>query len=495
MRSPKIAELSVSLDRTHPLPLPQQLAGSVRALIDRGVLRPGDALPSSRAWAQRLGVSRGTIVTAYEQLVAEGYLTAAAGAATRVNEGLGQTHPDRGIGGRRRATEGSSAAGGRAAAPDRAPIDLLPGQPSTAGLRTPAWRRAWREAADAEVTSLPLAGDPRYLAAVSEHFRRMRGLARDPGAFLVTAGAREGLTLIVQTLAAEPLREQPVRVGVESPGYPSLRRVLTRLGCIVMPLQVDGDGLRTDLLPRGAAVPDLVIVTPSHQYPIGGSLPIARRHELLAWARVSGALIVEDDFDSELRYVGQPLPTLTALDRAENGTVALLGTFSSTVAPSVGIGMLCAPAGLRERLLASRADLGTPVSAVTQRAFAEYLASGQLARHAARMRRVYRQRRAEVLEALGGLPSVEVSPMDGGLHAVIRTGRDEAELMAACERAGVLVAPGAGYWREPKSEPERGRDAAGAGERASASGSIVIGYAHLTEPELAEGLARLRTAL
>lgn len=488
MRSPSIAELSVSLDRTHPLPLPQQLAGSVRALIDRGVLRPGDALPSSRAWAQRLGVSRGTIVTAYEQLVAEGYLTAAAGAATRVNEALGQTHPDRGVGERGRVAATAPGASERAA-PGPAPIDLLPGQPSTAGLRTPAWRRAWRAATDAELTSLPLAGDPRYLAAVSEHFRRMRGLARDPGSFLVTAGAREGLALIVQTLAAEPLREQPVRVGVESPGYPSLRRVLTRLGCVVMPLKVDRDGLRTDLLPRGAAVPDLVIVTPSHQYPIGGSLPIARRHELLGWARMSGALIVEDDFDSELRYVGQPLPTLTALDRADNGTVALLGTFSSTVAPTVGIGMLCAPATLRERLLETRADLGTPVSAVTQRAFAEYLASGELARHAARMRRVYRQRRAEVLEALAGLPGVEVSPMDGGLHAVVQTGRDEAELMAACERAGVLVAPGAAYWREPAP------DVTHSGTRTGASGSIVIGYAHLTEPELAEGLARLRKAL
>jgi GntR family transcriptional regulator/MocR family aminotransferase len=493
MRSPEIAELSVSLDRTHPLPLPQQLAGSVRALIDRGVLRAGDALPSSRAWAARLGVSRGTIVTAFEQLVAEGYLTSQTGAATTVNPALGQTHPNRRGAAQRPAGAASVPdAIGHASDPGRAPIDLLPGQPSTGALRTPAWRRAWRNAADAELATLPLAGDPRYLAAVSEHFRRMRGLARDASSFLVTAGAREGLALIVQTLAAERATSAPVRVGVESPGYPSLRRVLARLGCELVPLEVDPDGLRTDRLPRGAAKPDLVIVTPSHQYPFGGSLPIARRHELLAWARAEGVLVVEDDFDSELRYVGQPLPTLTALDRIDDGTVALLGTFSSTVAPTIGIGMLCAPAPLRKRLLATRADLGTPVSAVTQLALADYLASGELGRHAARMRRSYRQRRAAVLAALGDLPQVEVSPMDGGLHAVIHTRRDEAELMAACERAGVRVSPGAVYWRAPSapdaSEPS---DATGA----SASGSIVIGYAHLSEAQLAEGLARLRSAL
>ncbi|WP_282851546.1 PLP-dependent aminotransferase family protein [Gulosibacter sediminis] len=493
MRSPEITELSVSLDRAHPLPLPQQLAGSVRALIDRGVLRAGDALPSSRAWAARLGVSRGTIVTAFEQLTAEGYLTSQTGAATTVNPALGQTHP-----GRRDAARGAAgipslpSTGGRAPETSLDPIDLLPGQPSTGTLRTPAWRRAWRNAADADLATLPLAGDPRYLAAVSEHFRRMRGLARDAGNFLVTAGAREGLALIVQTIAAERAGAAPVRVGVESPGYPSLRRVLARLGCELVPLKVDRDGLRTDRLPRGAAKPDLVIVTPSHQYPFGGSLPISRRQDLLAWARTECVLIVEDDFDSELRYVGQPLPTLTALDRTGDGTVALLGTFSSTVAPTIGIGMLGAPAPLRERLLATRADLGTPVSAVTQRAFAEYLASGELARHAARMRRSYRQRRAAVLAVLGDLPQVEVSPMDGGLHAVIHTRRDEAELMAACERAGVRVSPGAVYWREPSSASPSGPSGASS---ASASGSIVIGYAHLSEAQLAEGLARLRAAL
>jgi GntR family transcriptional regulator/MocR family aminotransferase len=441
MRSPEIAELTVSLDRTHPLPLPQQLAGSVRALIDRGVLRAGDALPSSRAWATRLGVSRGTIVTAFEQLIAEGYLTSQTGSATTVNPELGQTHPGRR--GAARASTGTAIttnAGGRATGMRREPIDLLPGQPSTGALRTPAWRRAWRNAADAELTSLPLEGDPRYLAAVSEHFRRMRGLTRAADTFLVTAGAREGLALIVQTIAAERAGAAPVRVGVESPGYPSLRRVLARLGCELVPLEVDRDGLRTDRLPRGGEKPDLVIVTPSHQYPFGGSLPIARRHELLAWARAEQVLIVEDDFDSELRYVGQPLPTLTALDRADDGTVALLGTFSSTVAPTIGIGMLGAPAPLQQRLLATRADLGTPVSAVTQRAFAEYLASGELARHAARMRRSYRQRRAAVLAALGDLaartpeqpaaapaagePHLELTPVDPGLFELPEAGSD-----------------------------------------------------------------------
>lgn len=365
-------------------------------------------------------------------------------------------------------------------------IDMLPGRPATDWLRTPAWRRAWRNAADTELTALPPEGDPEFLANVAEHFRRMRGLARDSAQFLVTAGGREGLALIIQTLASELDHARKIRVGVESPGYPSLRRTATRLGCTLVPLEVDSEGLRTDLLPTGASRPDLVIVTPSHQYPLGGSLPIDRRLELLEWARQEQAFIVEDDYDSELRYVGQPLPTLTALDDPVAGHVALLGTFSTTVAPALGVGMLCVPVRIRERLLDTRRDLGTPVSAVVQRAFSEYLESGELRRHTARVRRTYRQRRGLVLNAIGDLEGVSVAPMDGGLHAVVRSDQAETQLLAACEAAGVQVSPGADYWRGP--------DAAGP-TTANAGSSIVIGYAHLSEGALHEGLSRLRRAL
>lgn len=542
MRSTDIPEVPIDLDRDAPLSLPLQLARAVRELIDRGALLPGDELPSTRAWAARLGVSRGTVVAAYEQLGAEGYLVGRRGSATRINPRLPQTHPgvlahpgdlvlpggrallpgDLAQPGVRVLPDGRALPGGRAvlhddlaqpggrahprgsaqaeapgavppspAPPDsraREPIDMLPGRPATDWLHTPAWRRAWRAAADAHLGPLPPEGDGRFLHSVAEHMRRMRGLARDPDQYLVTAGGREGLALIITALASESTRA--VRIGVESPGYPSLRRTVSRLRGALVPLAVDHAGLRTDRLPRGGDRPDLVIVTPSHQYPLGGSLPVDRRRELLDWARQEEVLVVEDDYDSELRYVGEPLPTLTALDDPREGTVVLLGTFSTTVAPSLGIGMLCAPARLRRRLLETRLDLGTPVSGVVQHAFAEYLASGELRRHTARMRRAYRQRRGLVLEALDDLPGVTVSPMDGGLHAVIRADREEDALLESCDRAGVRVSPGAEYWRGPvvpgglAPRADRGDE-----------GSIVVGYAHLSDVELREALSRLRSAL
>ena len=288
MRPAGSAEIAITLDRDSTVSLPQQLVTAVRELIRDRILQPGDAMPATRNWAAQLGVSRGTVVTAYEQLAAEGYVIAERGAATRVNPSLAATHPDttaKGSTAQSRRQEATSAA-----SPHPVTINMLPGQSSSEHLSTPAWRRAWRNAVDGEFEAAPLGGAPEYLSALSDYFRRMRGLARDASQYLATAGGRDGLALIVLTLAAEhPGR--PLRVGVESPGYPSLRLALRRLGCALIPLGVDEQGLRTDSLPRGGAKPDLVIVTPSHQYPLGGSLPIARRLELLEWARQELSLI------------------------------------------------------------------------------------------------------------------------------------------------------------------------------------------------------------
>lgn len=521
MRPAGSAEIAVTLDRDSTVSLPQQLVTAVRELIRDRILQPGDTMPATRSWAAQLGVSRGTVVTAYEQLAAEGYVVAERGAATRVNPSLAATHPDtapKGSTTQSRRREATSAAvptptptrrpRASAATPHPVTINMLPGQSSSEHLSTPAWRRAWRNAVDGEFEAAPLGGAPEYLSALSDYFRRMRGLARDASQYLATAGGRDGLALIVLTLAAEhPGR--PLRVGVESPGYPSLRLALRRLGCTLIPLGVDEQGLRTDSLPRGGAKPDLVIVTPSHQYPLGGSLPIARRLELLKWARQESVLIIEDDYDSELRYVGQPLPTLTALDEPGQDTVVLLGTFTTTVAPGLGIGMLCVPDALRPRCIDARADLGSPVSSVVQRAFAEYLDSGELARRAARMRRAYRQRRTAVLDAFADVDHLTVSPMDGGLHAVLHSQRSEAGMLRACRSAQVLVEPGGEYWNRaepalagaaPAASDAAAHAAAHAAEAGTEGpghegGSIVIGYAHLTDAELAEGLRRLRAVL
>lgn len=546
MRAAQLLELPITLSPDGADSLPTQLATAIRDLIDTGVLDAGDALPSTRAWAKQLGVSRGTMVTAFEQLSTEGYLEARRGSATRVNPRLAATHP--GVTARPSAarpttamrpasqrnlhtpsspnshssdshTSDSHASNSFAPArqAQRPPVrhDLTPDRPSTEHLITPAWRAAWRTAAETVPGRLPPAGHLALRQQIVEHLRRMRGMRREAEDVVITAGAREGLALLLHALfedhedargtqPTQAARSAGARlVGVESPGYPSLRRVATRLGAQLQPLPVDTSGLLTDALPvPPSPMPVAVIVTPSHQYPLGGSLPVDRRRALLEWARQHRVVVIEDDYDSELRYVGQPLPALAALDQPDDGVVVTLGTYSKTVAPNVATGFLIAGERLRERIVQVRRDLSSPVSAVTQTAFAAYLASGELRRHTARMRRIYRQRRSRVLTELREVPGITVFPMDGGLHAVLELDGDveatsdsgatgdgaenegaasEAELMRSCVAAGIGAAALSTYWS--------------GGDQSESRFGLVIGYGHLSEEELDAALRALARVL
>lgn len=454
-------EVTLPLVLTGDGPLPVRLAAELRRMISEEILAPGDTLPSSRALAQHLGVSRGSVVAAYDQLLAEGYLSAAAGRSTVVNPQLLRVHP---------ATR-------HRPAPTRpepqAGIDLRPGHPSSIDVVGPAWRAAWRQASVGDVGEpIPPLGLPAVRDAWVEHLRRMRGLVRDPGQVAVTAGGREGLALLLLTLAVG--RSAPLRVGVEEPGYPSLRRVPVRHGAVLQPLPVDDHGLRVSALPTGDDAPDLLVVTPSHQYPLGGSLPMDRRQALLEWARLHRVVVVEDDYDSELRYTSEPLPALAALDDPQDGRVVLLGTLSKTLTPALAIGFLTLPGWLVEPVSETRADLGQPVGLVAQRAVANYLASGALRLHTQRMRSRYRRRRAKVVAALGDVPGLHVHPMDGGLHAVVETKMDESRAVTRLATAGVRVSPLSGYW-------------SGAG-----STGIVFGFAAVSDEELDRGLELIR---
>jgi GntR family transcriptional regulator/MocR family aminotransferase len=271
----------------------------------------------------------------------------------------------------------------------------------------------------------------------------MRGTTRPADDVIVTAGAREGLALLLTALGSSHARA--LTVGVEDPGYPSLRKVAARFGATIVALPVDAEGLVTATLPTG--VLDAIIVTPSHQYPLGGSLPLSRRRELLDWAKRSGAVIIEDDYDSELRHTGSPLPALAALDDPVDGSVVLLGTFSKTVSQSLSAGYLLAPARLGRMISPVRRVLGGPVSTIVQTALATYLASGGLRRHTTRMRKRYAQRRELVVERLFGTPGARVRPMSGGLHAVIEiAGGEHAEsaIMQRCTGLGAVAL--SSYW-------------------------------------------------
>lgn len=495
-RSARAASLTLSapLDRTADAPLPVQLAAQIRDAIDRAVLRPGESVPATRELGRQLGVARGVVVAAYEQLIAEGYLSAGHGRGTTVHPELRQAMPPAPAA-RIPAQEPRpvrSAAGSSRLAP-RLPGPLAPGMPISDAVDRPAWRAAWRTAAARAHLAAPELGDPRLRAEIAEHLRRMRGTARDADDVIVTAGAREGLGLVLTALGTT--RGRALAVGVEDPGYPSLRGVAARHGAQVFALPADSDGLDTARLPEG--VLDLVIVTPSHQYPLGGSLPLARRRELLDWARRRGVVIVEDDYDSELRHSGSPLPTLAALDDPVAGAVVLLGTFSQTIAPALSAGFLLAPAGLRRVIEPVREELGGPVSTVVQTALAEFLATGELRRHTARMRRRYAIRRELVGERLAGIPGVRVRPTHGGLHAVIELGASaggrerEAAAVRRIEQAGLGGASLERYWQRR----DGASSVSGAGGPAAPQHGIVIGLGGADEAEFDRALRRFREIL
>lgn len=505
----EFSELPITVDRSDDSPLPTQIAAAIREAIDKDALRPGEPVPASRELASRIGVARGVVVAAYSQLLAEGYLSAGHGRGTRVHpelrsltrpgsgrSGSGHMHeadeqmsaasasatqnPGTTTGATGKAATGATGAAATTAAAtittattttttteaphspqppsgtahtdSPATLPLAPGLPDTSAMKTSAWRAAWRSAASQAQLEAPDLGDPRLRAEIAEHLRRMRGTTRPAHDIIVTAGAREGLSLLLSALGTT--RGRSLTVGVEDPGYPSLRRVATRHGARIIALPVDAEGLVTEHLPESLL--DAVLVTPSHQYPLGGSLPLTRRRELLDWAARTGAVIIEDDYDSELRHTGSPLPTLAALDDAQHGSVALLGTFSKTISQAVSSGFLLVPENLRRIIEPARQDLGGPVSAVVQAALAEYLASGELRRHTARMRRRYANRRELVVERLFGTPGVHVRPMSGGLHAVIEFHRGShlSEQAVLARSAHLGAVPLSAYWHGVRSGSE-----------------------------------------
>lgn len=467
----------VDLKRGGESSLPVQLAAALRDAIDQGLLLPGENVPATRELAARVGTARGVVVAAYEQLIAEGYLVSGHGRGTTVHPELHRFHQ---VAAHAGATESARTAAldeaGNGGAVGKGP--LTPGESLSDAMEKPAWRAAWRVAAARAHIPVPVLGDARLRTEIAEHLRRMRGTSRSPHDVVVTAGAREGLSLLLTSLGAS--RGHSLVVGVEDPGYPSLRSVAARHGARVVALPVDADGLLTDALPEGLL--DVVIVTPSHQYPLGGSLPLIRRRELIAWAHRTGVVIVEDDYDSELRHTGSPLPALAALDDPERGVVVTLGTFGVVITPALAAGFLLAPATLLAAIGSVRTELGSPVSSVVQVALAEYLSSGELRRHTARLRRRYTERRDLISERLAGLPGVRVRPMNGGLNAVIEVDGQThtGDALAAATAAGLGVSSLSRYWQRHQGDGAEG---------------LVLGMGGPDEREFDRALTRLRAIL
>ncbi|TDD65892.1 PLP-dependent aminotransferase family protein [Actinomadura darangshiensis] len=422
-----------------------QLVAQLRAAMGEGRLAAGERLPSSRALAGLLGVSRTVVTEAYEQLYAEGWLEGRHGSGTYVTEGVAAAPTPRPQKPKARSVQRA------AAAPHE--IDLRPGIAWIGALDTPAWRRAWRLAAGMPPQQRQDPhGLPGLRQALTDYIRRSRGVTCPLDALLVTRGATNGLDLLAATVL-----EPGDRVGVEDPGYVRARAVLKGRGAELVPCPVDEHGIIVDALPDGLR---LVYTTPSHQFPMGGVLPVPRRQSLLAWARRNGALIAEDDYDGEFRYDVAPLPALYGLDP---DVVVYLGTTAKILTADMGVGWLTGRPDLVADVALRREELNDRTAVVPQDALRLLLERGDLDRHVRRMRGEYARRREVVVQALDGLV---VRGDTAGLHLVVDVPEPLAGAVAA-EAAvrGVLV-------------ETLGRHHMGA-ERAS---GLVIGYGSAATP-------------
>jgi GntR family transcriptional regulator/MocR family aminotransferase len=435
-------DLPLTADRAGPASLTVQIVGQLRTAMTDGRLVAGERLPSSRVLATALGVSRTVVTGAYAQLFAEGWTEGRHGSGTYVADGASRAGMADGVdGGAAHAPAGRGQQAGRQAGPDSPVIELRPGIPWVAGIDSAAWRRAWRSAGtETPADRAEPHGSAPLRAALTGYLRRSRAVRCTPEQIMVTRGVAGSLGLI-----ATALLRPGDKVGVEEPGYPTARAVFAAHGAHPVPCPVDADGLVVEALPAGLR---LVYTTPAHQYPLGGRLPVPRRQALIAWARSSGALIVEDDYDGEFRYDVGPLPALFGLDP---GVVVYLGTTSKALTPALRVGWLVAEPELVARLGEVAAGLGEWASGPAQRAVLSLIGTGDLERHIRRMRHEYARRRKAMTSVLGGGAAGRLLGEEAGMHMVLRTGRDAEEIARAAWQRGVAVATLARYFAGPVS--------------------------------------------
>ena len=412
-------DIHLVLDRGAPLRA--QLERELRDAIRSGRLRAGSKLPPSRLLASELEVSRGVVVEAYSQLIAEGYLIARAGDGTRIAEGLAQQPP---------------AARVFAAAAPKLRYDLRSGVPDVSFFPRREWQAATagalRDLPDAALTYGSRRGLRPLRTALSGYLGRVRGAVADPERVVVTAGAAHAFALLWQTLRDRGAK----RVAVEDPAWRAIPETVTQAGLDLVPIPVDQQGLSVAEL-RGEV--DAVVLSPAHQYPTGVVLSPARRTELIAWARRCGALIVEDDYDAEYRYDREPVAALQGL---APDCVAYVGTASKTLAPGLRLAWLLAPSHLLGELTAQHGVTRAMPSVLTQAAYASLLEEGEIDRHLRRTRRRYQARRNALIAALGRwLPEARVGGASAGLHltAWLPEGADEAAISDRAAQRGVAI--------------------------------------------------------
>jgi GntR family transcriptional regulator/MocR family aminotransferase len=446
------------VDRADPRPLHEQLEQALRSAIRSGRLAAGSRLPSTRGLSAQLGVARGVVSGAYGQLAAEGYLVMRQGAPVRVSDAI-RGAPIR-----------------PAARSLVAPFayDLRPG-PDVAGFPRHAWQRslrdAWRLSPASELGDPDPRGVPALRDALAAYLDRVRGTVADPELLLVCAGFSQGLSLVCRWLRSQGVE----RIAVEDPGWHQHRLIAEHAGLDVVPVPVDEGGLDVRALEASDAV--AVVVTPAHQFPTGAVLTGERRAALLDWAERHDRLIVEDDYDTELRFEGAPVGALQGLAPER---VLHIGSASKRLAPGLRLGWMLLPSWLTWGLVSAKSIEDSATEVLGQLALADFITRGELDRHLRRMRLRYAKRRRALLTALlERVPAMRPREDPAGVFEVVDlpAGIDESSLLAAAARRGVGL-EGLSWHRS------------GEGGR----GGLLAGYAGLPEPALLQAVRLLADA-
>ena len=458
------ADLLVELDRSRPRTLRAQLERGLRQAIARKTLAPGTALPPSRVLAAELGLSRSLVVGAYEQLVIEGYLEARQGSGTRVRAPGFDTRK-------------------KSAGPGDSPYWPLPlghdGKISRSGLPDPAlfprneWLRHYREVLqdlpDMQLLYPPPRGELELRAALTAYLGRVRGVRATPDQVVICGGFSQGLMLLCRALG----RRGVTRIAVEDPCFLFHRRIIEAAGLEWVPVPVDSRGMQTHRLDETGA--GAVLLSPAHSYPTGAPLSADRRVRLLEWARRSGGLVIEDDYDAELRYDRLPVGALQGLDPER---VVYGGTVSKVLTPALRLGWMVAPPALVGDIIQVRLLDDFAAETLGQLALARFIESGALARHLRRVRPIYRARRDCLLAALGAyLPEIRTSGAAAGLHLLLRlpASLDPDMLATAAVRHGIQLEDAAWHWSDPDAAPS----------------ALLMGYGPVRESALTAGIKAL----
>ncbi len=474
---------TIQLDRNSETPLYRQLYSALRNAILNGTLRSQTRLPSTRQLAEELNIGRNTVITAFEQLYSEGYLTTQVGSGTRVAtiesldlEGTNHKHPSKTqYNSKSLAIRGQHLEGIRRTTASPRVRAFQPGLPAFDQFPFQLWSRILarhqRQPRFADLGYAHSGGHPSLKLALCEYLAQSRGVVCEPEQIIIVSGAQAALDL-----ASRMLIDPGDEVWLEEPGYPGARGALLAAGAQLVPVPVGPLGLDVSAGESSSPNARLAYVSPSFQYPSGVTLGLEQRLRLLDWARRAQAWILEDDYDSEYRYRGRPISAMQGLD--PGGRVVYLGTFSKTLYPSLRIGYLVVPAGLSPAFARALRHTGQSAPVLPQLALAEFIAQGHYSAHLRRMRTLYAQRKTRLTQLLSEyLPDLADFPeTDGGMQLPVwlKPGLDAGRISERAFEQNIVAPNLAEFYLGKQPQP-----------------GLFLGFAGVAEDEMETAMSRL----